>query len=197
MVVIGLTGGIATGKSEASRILEELGASLINADLIGHEAYKQGSVGWESVVQSFGKGILDESNEIDRTKLGTIVFADKDQLEILNGIMHPIMEQLVDERIHEFKAMGLHVIIVEAALMFEAGWDKLVDIVLVTDAPQEIVVERLLQRNGFDKDESEKRITSQMARHLRLGKADLVLTNNGDLNDFKNGILNAWETLTK
>ena len=197
MVVIGLTGGIATGKSEASRILEELGAALINADLIGHEAYKQGSVGWESVVQAFGKGILDESNEIDRTKLGTIVFADKDQLEILNGIMHPIMEQLVDERIHEFKAMGLHVIIVEAALMFEAGWDKLVDIVWVTDAPQEIVVERLLQRNGFDKDESEKRINSQMARHLRLGKADLVLTNNGDLNDFKNGILNAWETLTR
>ena len=87
MVVIGLTGGIATGKSEASRILQELGADIINADLIGHEAYRQGSVGWESVVQAFGKGILDESNEIDRSKLGAIVFSDESELQKLNEIM--------------------------------------------------------------------------------------------------------------
>lgn len=195
MVVIGLTGGIATGKSEASRILQEMGAVIINADLVGHEAYRQGSVGWESVVQAFGKGILDESNEIDRAKLGAIVFSDQIELQKLNEIMHPIMERLVEENIQEQKESGNNVIVVEAALMFEAGWNKLVDMVWTTDSPQETVISRLEFRNGFSRAESEKRIASQMNREDRLAKSDMVLSNTGDLNELKNVILDAWSEL--
>ncbi|MFL2644482.1 MAG: dephospho-CoA kinase [Dehalococcoidia bacterium] len=192
MVVIGLTGGIATGKSEASRMLQELGAAIINADLIGHEAYRQGSVGWESVVQAFGKGILDESNEIDRAKLGAIVFSDESELQKLNEIMHPIMERLVEENIAEYKESGNEIIVVEAALMFEAGWNKLVDTVWTTDASQETVISRLELRNGLSRSESKKRIDSQMNREDRLAKSDVILSNTGDLNAFKNVILDAW-----
>ena len=192
MVVIGLTGGIATGKSEASRILQELGAEIINADLIGHEAYRQGSVGWESVVQAFGKGILDESNEIDRSKLGAIVFSDESELQKLNEIMHPIMEKLVEQNILDCQDSGSEVVVVEAALMFEAGWNKLVDTVWTTDAPEETVISRLELRNGFSRTESQKRISSQMDREDRLSRSDVILSNTGDLNAFKNVILSAW-----
>ena len=192
MVVIGLTGGIATGKSEASRILQELGADIINADLIGHEAYRQGSVGWESVVQAFGKGILDESNEIDRSKLGAIVFSDESELQKLNEIMHPIMEKIVEQSILDCQDSGSEVVVVEAALMFEAGWNKLVDTVWTTDAPEETVISRLELRNGFSRTESQKRISSQMDREDRLSRSDVILSNTGDLNAFKNVILSAW-----
>ena len=192
MVVIGLTGGIATGKSEASRILQELGAEIINADLIGHEAYRQGSVGWESVVQAFGKGILDESNEIDRSKLGAIVFSDESELQKLNEIMHPIMEKLVEQNILDCQDSGSEVVVVEAALMFEAGWNKLVDTVWTTDAPEETVISRLELRNGLSRSESQKRIASQMDREDRLSRSDVILSNTGDLNAFKNVILSAW-----
>ena len=192
MVVIGLTGGIATGKSEASRILQELGAEIINADLIGHEAYRQGSVGWESVVQAFGKGILDESNEIDRSKLGAIVFSDESELQKLNEIMHPIMEKIVEQNISDCQDSGSEVVVVEAALMFEAGWNKLVDTVWTTDAPEETVISRLELRNGFSRTESQKRISSQMDREDRLSRSDVILSNTGDLNAFKNVILSAW-----
>ena len=192
MVVIGLTGGIATGKSEASRILQELGAEIINADLIGHEAYRQGSVGWESVVQAFGKGILDESNEIDRSKLGAIVFSDESELQKLNEIMHPIMEKIFEQNILDCQDSGSEVVVVEAALMFEAGWNKLVDTVWTTDAPEETVISRLELRNGFSRTESQKRISSQMDREDRLSRSDVILSNTGDLNAFKNVILSAW-----
>ena len=192
MVVIGLTGGIATGKSEASRILQELGADIINADLIGHEAYRQGSVGWESVVQAFGKGILDESNVIDRSKLGAIVFSDESELQKLNEIMHPIMEKIVEQSILDCQDSGSEVVVVEAALMFEAGWNKLVDTVWTTDAPEETVISRLELRNGFSRTESQKRISSQMDREDRLSRSDVILSNTGDLNAFKNVILSAW-----
>ena len=184
MVVIGLTGGIATGKSEASRILQELGADIINADLIGHEAYRQGSVGWESVVQAFGKGILDESNEIDRSKLGAIVFSDESELQKLNEIMHPIMEKLVEQNILDCQDSGSEVVVVEAALMFEAGWNKLVDTVWTTDAPEETVISRLELRNGLRRSESQKRIASQMDREDRLSRSAVILPNTGDLNAF-------------
>ena len=192
MVVIGLTGGIATGKSEASRILQELGAEIINADLIGHEAYRQGSVGWESVVQAFGKGILDQRNEIDRSKLGAIVFSDESELQKLNEIMHPIMEKIVEQNILDCQDSGSEVVVVEAALMFEAGWNKLVDTVWTTDAPEETVISRLELRNGFSRTESQKRISSQMDREDRLSRSDVILSNTGDLNAFKNVILSAW-----
>ena len=150
MLVIGLTGGIGTGKTEVSRLLQELGAKVINADQVGHEAYTPHSEAWEEVVKAFGDGILQQNEEIDRRKLGSIVFADPEQLATLNGIMHPRMAAIVREKLGGLETLGVEVAVVEAAVLFEAGWDTLVQEVWTTESPVESVVARLQERNGFE-----------------------------------------------
>ena len=140
MMVIGLTGSIGTGKSEAARQLEALGASIISADQVGHEAYTPNTEAWEQVVAAFGDDILQDDGEIDRRKLGAVVFSDPGQLEKLNQIMHPRMARMVADKIEELRDQGTEVVVVEAALLFEAGWDSLVEEVWVTDAPEQAVI---------------------------------------------------------
>ena len=123
MLVIGLTGGIGTGKSEAARYMVTLGAELIDADVVGHEAYRPHAEAWSRVVDAFGQDILGPDNEIDRRALGAIVFSDPEQLKRLNGIMHPLMAGMVQEKIDAFRKNGAEVVVVEAALLFEAGME--------------------------------------------------------------------------
>ena len=120
MLVIGLTGGIGTGKTVVSGLVQNLGASVINADQVGHEAYTPHSPAWQEVVAAFGDSILQDSGEIDRGMLGSIVFADPEQLAILNGIMHPRMASIVKEKLTDLNNSGIQVAFVEAAVLFEA-----------------------------------------------------------------------------
>ena len=192
MLVIGLTGSIGTGKSEAARQLEALGASIISADQVGHEAYTPNTESWRNVVSAFGNGILQEDGEIDRSKLGTIVFSDPGQLEKLNQIMHPRMAQMVSDKIEIFRAQGVGVVVVEAALLFEAGWDSLVEEVWTTDSPEQAVIERLKVRNGMSEEEARKRISSQMGRTERLERSDYVIENSGDMAALGSAIKELW-----
>ena len=148
MLVIGLTGSIGTGKSEVTRVLQELGAEVINADQVGHEAYTPHTESWNEVVDAFGRDILQPDGEIDRRKLGAIVFADPGQMAKLNGIMHPRMAGMVAEKTEQMRSRGVQVVVVEAALMFEAGWETLVDEVWATASPLETVFQRLMSRNA-------------------------------------------------
>jgi len=193
MMVIGLTGSIGTGKSEAARQLEALGASIISADQVGHEAYTPNTEAWEQVVAAFGDGILQEDGEIDRRKLGGIVFSDPGKLEQLNQIMHPRMARMVANKIEALRIEGVDVVVVEAALLFEAGWDSLVEEVWVTDSPEQMVIERLKNRNGLSEDEARKRISSQMDRSERLGKADFVIDNSGDVAGLESAVKELWD----
>jgi dephospho-CoA kinase len=193
MLVIGLTGSIGTGKSEAARHLEALGASVISADQVGHEAYIPNTEAWEQVVATFGEDILQEDKEIDRRKLGAIVFSDPGQLDKLNAIMHPRMARMVADKIEVLRGQGVDVVVVEAALLFEAGWDTLVEEVWVTDSPEEIVIERLKQRNGLSEEEARKRIHSQMDRAERLERSDVVIDNSGDMAGLENAIKELWD----
>jgi len=193
MLVIGLTGSIGTGKSEAARHLVALGASLISADQVGHEAYTPNTEAWEQVVATFGDAILQEDGEIDRGKLGAIVFSDPDQLEKLNRIMHPRMARMVADKIEVLRSQGVDVVVVEAALLFEAGWDSLVEEVWVTDSSEQIVIERLKQRNGLSEEEARKRIHSQMDRAERLERADYVIDNSGDMAGLESAIKELWD----
>ena len=181
MLVIGLTGSIGTGKSEAARQLEALGASIISADQVGHEAYTPNTEAWEHVVSAFGDEILQDDGEIDRRKLGTIVFSDPGQLERLNQIMHPRMAQMVADKVEVLRGQGVEVVVVEAALLFEAGWDSLVEEVWTTDSPEQAVIERLKVRNGMSEEEARKRMSSQMGRTERLDRSDYVIENSGDM----------------
>ena len=193
MLVIGLTGSIGTGKSEAARQLEALGASVISADQVGHEAYTPNTEAWEQVVAAFGDGILGEGGEIDRRKLGAIVFSDAGQLDRLNQIMHPRMARMVADKIEDLRTQGVGVVVVEAALLFEAGWDSLVEEVWVTDAPEQMVIERLKKRNGLSEEEARKRISSQMDRSERLERSDYVIDNSGDMAGLESAIKELWD----
>ena len=122
MYVIGVTGGIGTGKTEVSKILECLGADVINADLVGHEAYEPDTEGWREVVEAFGEGILTAGGEVDRKKLGAIVFNNPGDLERLNAIMHPRIYRMIEERIETLGRGGRDIVVVEAALLLEANW---------------------------------------------------------------------------
>ena len=193
MLVIGLTGSIGTGKSEAARQLEALGASIISADQVGHEAYTPNTEAWEHVVSAFGDEILQDDGEIDRRKLGTIVFSDPGQLERLNQIMHPRMAQMVADKVEVLRGQGVEVVVVEAALLFEAGWDSLVEEVWTTDSPEQAVIERLKVRNGMSEEEARKRMSSQMGRTERLERSDYVIENSGDMVALGVAIKELWD----
>ena len=193
MLVIGLTGSIGTGKSEAARQLEALGASIISADHVGHEAYTPNTEALEHVVSAFGDEILQDDGEIDRRKLGTIVFSDPGQLERLNQIMHPRMAQMVADKVEVLRGQGVEVVVVEAALLFEAGWDSLVEEVWTTDSPEQAVIERLKVRNGMSEEEARKRMSSQMGRTERLDRSDYVIENSGDMVALGVAIKELWD----
>ena len=195
MLVIGLTGGIGTGKSVVTRLLQALGAKVINADQVGHEAYQPDSESWIEVVKAFGEDILQPNREIDRQKLGAIVFGDPDQLTKLNQIMHPRMARIVSERIESLRGQGAKVVVVEAALLFEAGWDSLVDEVWATDSPVETVIERLQARNGMSAEEVLKRIDSQMDRSERLRRSQVIVDNGGDVANLESTVGKLWRTM--
>ena len=193
MLVIGLTGSIGTGKSEAARQLEILGASIISADQVGHEAYTPNTEAWEQVVSAFGDDILQDDKDIDRRKLGAIVFSDPSQLEKLNAIMHPRMARMVSDKIEVLRGQGVKVVVVEAALLFEAGWDTLVEEVWVTDSSEGIVVGRLKERNGLSEEEAKKRINSQMDRAERIERSDFVIDNSSDMAGLESAIKELWD----
>lgn len=193
MLVIGLTGGIGTGKTEVSRLLEQLGATIINADQVGHEAYTPHSEAWQEVVKEFGEDILQEQGEIDRRKLGGIVFADPDRLATLNGIMHPRMASIVRDKLGVLENQGTQVAVVEAAVLFEAGWDDLVGEVWTTESPAEKVVERLQRRNGFAPEEIRRRIAAQMPSEERVGRASEVIDNDGGLEELETTVREIWK----
>ena len=193
MLVIGLTGSIGTGKSEAARQLEMLGASIISADQVGHEAYTPNTEAWEQVVAAFGDDILQGDKEIDRRKLGAIVFSDSSQLDKLNAIMHPRMARMVSDKIEVLRGQGVKVVVVEAALLFEAGWDTLVEEVWVTDSSEDTVVGRLKERNGLSEEEAQKRINSQMDRAERIERSDFVIDNSSDMAGLESAIKELWD----
>ena len=197
MLVVGLTGSIGTGKSEATRILQELGAGIINADQVGHEAYTPHTESWNEVVDAFGQDILQPNGEIDRSKLGAIVFADSSQMTKLNGIMHPRMAGMVADKIEQMRSHGIHVAVVEAALLFEAGWEILVDEVWTTDSPLESVFQRLMLRNGLNEEEVRKRLASQMDVQERLNRSDVVIDNSGGVAALETTVRSLWESRIK
>jgi len=195
MKVIGLTGGIGSGKSTVSRFLAELGAIIIDADKVGHKAYKPDTDIWQEVVAAFGRQILTPSGDIDRKKLGGIVFGNSESLSRLNQIMHPRMYALVKTQLEEYRRQGVDVAVLEAPLLMEAGWAALVDEVWVTVAPESTVLRRLKEYSGLSEQQSLARIRSQLSSAEREKHADVVINNDGDLNELKSKVEKLWQAL--
>jgi dephospho-CoA kinase len=193
MVVIGLTGGICSGKSTVSGFLAELGAVTLSADEIGHEAFQPHSATWQRVVDAFGTVILKDGDQIDRQRLGAIVFSDAEAIAQLNRIMHPAMHLVAKERIEALRHEGCDVVVLEAPLLVEANWLDLVDEVWVTAASESTVVKRCSSRSGLSEGEARERISSQLTSEDRVRYADVVVDTDMPLDEVRKRVKEVWE----
>ena len=183
--VIGLTGGIAAGKSTVSERLAALGGHVIDADRIGHRVLARGGEACDSVVAAFGTGILDESEEIVRSRLGRIVFADPERLAVLNRLTHPPMAERMRREIDEIRSRPSPppFIVLDAAVLFEAGWEALCDEVWTVSAHPQRALERLVSRNRLDPEAARARIDAQLGNAEREARADRVIRNDGTFDE--------------
>ena len=192
MLKIGLTGGIGTGKSSVTEAFQSLGAAVINADLLGHDAYLPGTIGFEEVVTEFGQEIVGSDGQIDRKKLGPIVFSDSSKMDRLNEIMHPLIRDLIYERLVSLESSQNKVAVVEAAILIEAGWKSLFDEIWVVISDREEVINRLGVRNGLSREDAVKRIDSQMSNNERIEHGDVVVENTGSMEDLQTRVNSLW-----
>ncbi len=195
MLVIGLTGNIGTGKTTVSGILAQLGAATIDADKLGHELFQPGSQAYQEVVAAFGESILNRNREIDRHKLGQLVFNDPAALARLNQMMHPKMYEITRGRIEQCRKQGVSVAVVEVILLIEAGWTSLVDQVWVTVAPEAVVVERVKAQRGLDEAQILARLRSQMPSDEKVKHADVVIDTDCPLAELKAKVSELWQNL--
>ncbi len=183
--LVGLTGGIACGKSKVAAYLREKGYPVINADRVGHVVLNPGQPAYDQLLETFGEGILTENKEINRKALGNIIFNDKKAREQLNQITHPPIAQLIEERLLDltrFLDSGKPVFL-EAALLIESQWRSRCGQIWVVTAPKDQILQRLQLRNSLTAEQAQSRIDSQLRQEERLPYADVVLENQGLLAD--------------
>jgi dephospho-CoA kinase len=193
MLTIGLTGGIGSGKSTVAKLLTQLGAEVIDADIVGHEVYRPGSDGWQQVVDAFGRDIVAADRSIDRKRLGAVVFGDPTALKRLTAIVHPLIHREIERRIATRRAAGFRQpIVVEAAVLIEANWLDLVDEVWLVVASRHSVLTRLQADRGMKTAHIEARIGAQLSDGERRQHADVVIENGGSLGDLEARVRAAW-----
>ena len=188
--VIGLTGNIATGKSVVRRMLEHLGAYTIDADALSHRVISKGAPGYQPVLETFGKWLLDKDGQIDRSKLGRLVFSNPEALSQLEAIIHPYVGQAIDILV---RRASQRVIVVEAIKLLESNLRAKCDTIWVTDAPQEIQVERLMRKRNLSREEALHRVQMQPEQRVKLAAANTVVTNHGSYDDLWKQVNDAWK----
>lgn len=179
MIVIGLTGGIASGKSTAAAFLGEHGAHVIDADLLGHRAYDPGTAAFDQVVATFGQDVVGDDGHINRRALGGKVFGKPDALKQLTDIVWPAIRSMAEAEIAEVGA-ARGIVVLEAAVLLEAGWEDIADEVWVVVVDREVAIQRATTRDGVERDAIEARIDSQLSNDERRAKAHRVIDNSDD-----------------
>ena len=196
MITIGITGGIGSGKSTASQILGELGAEVIDADIVTHKIYLPDTPAWREIVAAFGEGVLAPDRTIDRTKLGPIVFSNPDALRQLNAITHGKIFSYIQGQIDYMRQKQVtSAVVVEAAILLEAGWRSLVDQLWVVVTEVEVAIARLKAYKNFTEDQARARIAAQLSNAERMAQADRVIWNNTDLPALRQAVTAAWGSL--
>ena len=187
-VVIGLTGGIGTGKSTVSQILKEKKFPVIDLDIISHEVIKFPKV-VEKIVENFGKEVLEYNNTgnwiVSREKLGRVIFGNREKRLILNSVMHPEILRIMREKILECKKENNKIIFVEIQLLFEVQWEKEFDYILLVSAEKETQIKRILSRDNRSKEEALSIINSQMSLDEKKKRSDYVIENDGNIQDLE------------
>jgi len=188
--VIGLTGNIATGKSVVRKMLEHMGAYGIDADALGHRAITKGAPGYQPVVDTFGKWVLSSDGQIDRSKLGRLVFSSPEALTTLEDIVHPLVHQAVDVLAGRSTQK---VIVIEAIKLLESGLRNYCDTIWVTNANEKKQLQRLIKKRNMSKDAAEERIYAQSAQSIKVKMADIVILNNKSFEDTWIQVTSAWK----
>ncbi|MGQ9631947.1 MAG: dephospho-CoA kinase [bacterium] len=197
MVVVGLTGGVASGKSTVSNLFRELGVRVVDADVIAREVVKPRRRAWREIVKHFGKEILQEDGTIDRRKLGRIVFSDKRKLQILNDIVHPEVYRRMWKAVEVARRNRERLVILDVPLLFESPSPYKFDKIIVVYSDEKSQLDRLTQRSKLSREEALSRIRAQMPLDEKLARADYVVDNCGTLEETAQQVRRIWQALIR
>lgn len=195
-VVLGLTGGISTGKSTVSKIFKEQGYPVVDADVGAREVVKPGTAGLNKIRKEFGNKIIQADGTLDRAALGEIVFKDKKKRELLNEILSQYIHQWLVSKMNDYLKQSPAIIVMDIPLLFEVGYEKYVDQVMVVATSEEIQLNRLMKRDNLGKKEAIQRIDSQLPISKKVILGDIIIDNNGTIENTKKQVLD-WITKTK
>ena len=192
---IGLTGTIGSGKSLVASLLEELGAFVIDTDVIAREVVAPDTPGWREVVKTWGEDVLAPDRTLDRRKIADIVFQNESERKKLNGILHPLIGAETVQRMNAAPA-DTHAVLV-VPLLFESGFDKLVERVWVVAADEEVLMRRVAARDDCSAEHVKSRIATQMPQQEKIDRAHVVITNNGSVDETRQQVVEAWNNIEK
>lgn len=201
LLLVGLTGGIACGKTEVALELSRLGAMVIDADSVARDVTAPGGEAYSAIVEYFGKEVLDRSNEIDRGVLAGMVFDDQSKRLALNAITHPAIFSEIIHRVGEYASdldtTDVPAAVVDAALIVDVGASSMFDLLLVVCAEEDERIKRMIADRGMNESECRSRISSQIPDCSRLEMADLVIENNGTLNELRRAVGDTWNEIER
>ena len=197
MLLIGLTGNIASGKSSVALLLAERGATIIDADILARQAVEGGTPAYRAIVERWGGGILDDSGSINRAALRQLVFENPEELEALNAIVHPHVALLRDKGIAEARRRGDQIVVCDIPLLFERRLVDDFDKIVLVDAPRPNRLERLVRDRGMPQSEAMTMIAAQMPAELKRARADYVIDNGGSQSELVRQVNNVWAALER
>jgi dephospho-CoA kinase len=195
VILVGLTGNIASGKSTVARLLASRGATIIDADELARRAVEPGSPALRAIVARWGDGLLSADGTLDRAALRRIVFANPAELEALNAIVHPEVRRLRDEQVGAARARGDRVVVCDIPLLYEQSMEREFARVILVDAPQDLRLERLMRDRGLSRDDAMLMIVAQMPAELKRARADIVVENDGTQEALEERVNGVWRTL--
>ncbi|MBH5318482.1 dephospho-CoA kinase [Paenibacillus sp. GSMTC-2017] len=194
-MIIGLTGGIASGKSTVSEMLIDLGAKVVDADAVAREIVLPGEPALEAIASLFGQALLQEDGSLNRSALGAIVFKDANALRDLEAITHPAIRKRMQERIHRYAEQDPKQLVVgDVPLLFETKQEHLYEGILVVYVPAKLQIERLMKRNGMTQEEAKRRVSLQLDIEEKRKRGNWIIDNSGSLDDTKKQVLQFWES---
>ena len=197
MLLVGLTGNIASGKSTVAKLFGQWGATLIDADVLARQAVHVGTPAYHAIVERWGEGVTAPDGLIDRRELRQRVFSDSEQLEALNAIVHPEVQRLRDQLIDDARRRGDRIVVCDIPLLFERRLAEQFDRIVLVDAPRPVRMDRLVRDRGLETTEAMKMIASQMPAELKRARADYLIDNNGTQQELEFRAREVWEALQR
>ncbi|HSJ63383.1 MAG TPA: dephospho-CoA kinase [Gemmatimonadaceae bacterium] len=197
MLLVGLTGNIASGKSSVAKLLEQRGVTLIDADVLAREAVRRGTPAFEAILKRWGEAMVAPDGTLDRTALRSRVFSDESELAALNAIVHPEVARLRDEQIAEARQRGDRIVLCDIPLLFEKHLTEDFDLLILVDAPRPMRLERLVRDRGLDEADAMQMIAAQMPAELKRARADIIIDNTGTREELARRVDDAWTRLDR